>query len=95
MRSSSALTNFNGEDPPAGGRHLVAVDPFSTVADRCVAGILPYQAPPGLGWSSDPRPPLTAERGYIPPPGWASFNYWDEASQCWRDTITLEPWQAL
>lgn len=67
-------------------------DPFSLVADRCVAGILPYRATPGPDWSSDPRPPLIAERGYVPPPGWAPFHYWDAAAQMWRDTLTLAAW---
>lgn len=77
------------------GALSVALDPLSTAAERCVAGILDPIAPLPAGArvlrQGDTFPHVMAYAGYVPAPGWPRAFYLDDGD-VWRDTETGEAW---
>lgn len=69
-------------------------DRFSTSLDRLAAGDT-RGAGIGLNLAGpiEPRPALTAERGFRSGFTNQPFYYFDELAGIWRDTITDFPWQ--
>jgi hypothetical protein len=76
------------------GPLTVAADPFSTMVERCVAGILDPFSPLAPGTPTldpdKPHPHIIAYRGYVPAPGWSRAYYLDGGE--WFDTETGEAW---
>lgn len=68
-------------------------DPFMSVAERCVLGILDPVAPlrgPAID-PTRPHPTVIAYPGYVPPPG--RPRAYRKAGDEWVDTETGELWQ--
>jgi hypothetical protein len=90
MRSTE-LTNFNG-DRSLYASIAVANDPFAVTAERVAEAPRMLADVAAAFFSPEPRPAITAWRGYVNTWGDGRAFYRDE-NGIWRDTVTNQIWK--